>query len=159
ARTVKDYENIIARLRALPRLVDQTIALMQEQLAGGLAQPAIVVDLILAQLDAQRGAAPDDSPLLAAFRRFPDGIPPAERDRLTAEAKAAYVQQFVPSWTRLEAFFRGTYRDGVRPGPGFGTLANGTDAYRLMARTYTTTGLTPGDIHDLGLEEVARIDR
>ena len=159
ARTVKDYENVVARLRALPPYVDQTIALMREQLAEGLAQPAIVVDLILAQVAAQRGAAADDSPLLAAFRRFPDEIPGGERARLIAEAKAAYEQQFVPSWARLEAFFRDTYRGRVRAGAGIATIRNGADVYRLMARTYTTTSLSPQEIHELGLREVARIDK
>src|SRR5262249_32779536 len=74
ARTVKDYENIIARLRALPAYIDQTIDLLREELAAGLAQPAIVVDLTLDQIVAQREASPEESPLLIAFRRFPSDI-------------------------------------------------------------------------------------
>ncbi len=158
ARTVKDYENIISRLRALPRYVDQTIDLMREQLAAGLAQPAIVVDLICDQLAAQRGHAAGSSPLLAAFARFPDDMPRADRDRLTAQATAAYDEAFVPSWKRLEAFFKDTYRRQARPEVGLSSIPEGTNAYRLMARTYTTTRLSPEEIHEIGLQEVARID-
>ena len=158
ARSVRDYENVIARLRALPKYVDQNIELMREQLSAGLAQPAIVVDLVLEQIAAQHAASPEVSPLLAAFRRFPDDIPGAERQRLRAEATAAYEQQFVPSWKRLESFFRDTYRPQARPGVGLGSMRGGAEAYRLMARTYTTTRMSPQEIHQVGLDEVARID-
>src|SRR5687768_6975085 len=98
ARTVKDYENIIARLRAVPAYVDQNIALMREQLAAGLAQPPIVVDLVLEQVAAQRRPAAADSPLLAAFRQFPADVPAAEHQRLREQAIAAYDQQFAAAW-------------------------------------------------------------
>jgi uncharacterized protein (DUF885 family) len=158
ARTVKDYENIIARLRAVPRYVDQSIDLMREQLAAGLAQPAGVVDLILDQLAAQSRPSAEASPLLAAFGRFPEDISAADQARLRTQAVAAYQQQFVPSWNRLESFFRDTYRRQVRPQIGIGSIGNGANAYRLLARTYTTTRMTPEEIHQLGLQEVARID-
>ena len=102
ARSVKDYENIIARLRALPTYVDQTIDLMREQLSQRLAQPAIVVDLMLDQVMAQSRPFASDSPLLAAFRQFPAAVPSADQERLRAQARAAYDQQFIPSWKRLE---------------------------------------------------------
>ena len=75
ASTVLDYENIVARIRALPSYVDQAIAQIQEHVDAGLTQPAMVVDLMLEQLAAQRSAPPQESPLLAAFQRFPDAIP------------------------------------------------------------------------------------
>src|SRR5687768_9026976 len=82
SRTVRDYENILTRLRALPTLIDQSIDLMREQLAAGLAQPAIVVDLTLDQVTAQSRPPAGESPLLAAFRRFPNEIPASEQERL-----------------------------------------------------------------------------
>ena len=71
ARTVRDYENIIARLRALPAYVDQSIDLIREQLAAHRAQPAVVVNLMIDQVVAQASAPPDASPLLSAFKAFP----------------------------------------------------------------------------------------
>jgi uncharacterized protein (DUF885 family) len=70
---VKDYENIITRLRKLPAYIDQTIDLMREQLAAGLAQPVVVVDLMLDQIVTQSRASVEESPLLIAFRRLPRG--------------------------------------------------------------------------------------
>ena len=120
SRTVKDYENIITRLRALPAYIDQTIELLREQLAAGLAQPAIVVDLTLDQIVAQREASPEDSPLLIAFRRFPTDIAAADQQRLRTAARTAYARDFVASWRKLEAFLRETYRPQARREIGIG---------------------------------------
>lgn len=159
ARTVKDYENIVARLRALPVYIDQTIALMREQLDAGITQPAVVVDRIVEQLAAQSRPAALESPLLAALRTLPADMPAAARTRLTQEAIAAYELRFVPSWKRLESFFTDTYRGKVRSQVGLSSIPDGQAAYQLLARTYTTTRMTPEAIHQLGLAEVARIDR
>jgi uncharacterized protein (DUF885 family) len=159
SRTVKDYDNIIARLRALPAYIDQTIDLMREQLAAGLAQPAIVVDLMLEQVAAQSRATPDQSPLLVAFRRFPGDVASGDQDRLRSAARQAYEQQFVPSWRKLESFLRETYRPQSRNDASIGSLTNGRQAYAELIHFYTTTRLDAATIHQLGLDEVARIEK
>jgi uncharacterized protein (DUF885 family) len=157
SRDVKDYENIIARLRALPAYAEQTMALMREQMEAGLAQPAVVIDLTLDQLTAQARPPAIESPLLGAFTRFPDAIGAADQGRLRAQAIAAYEQQFVPSWKRLEAFLRDTYRPRARPQIGLSSLPNGAAGYAQMIRFYTTTSMTAAEIHEIGLREVTRI--
>jgi uncharacterized protein (DUF885 family) len=159
ARTVKDYENIIARIRALPVYIDQTTGLMREQLAAGLAQPAIVVDLTLDQVAAQSRMTAPDTPLLAAFRRFPSEIAAADQDRLREQARTAYEQQFVPAWKRLETFLRDTYRKQARPQTALSSLPNGRAAYAALIHSYTTTRMTPEQIHQIGVQEVARIEK
>jgi len=159
ARTVKDYEDIITRLRALPTLVNQSIEMMREQLAAGLAQPAIVVDLTLDQVAAQSKPPAGESPLLAAFRRFPNQIPSNEQERLRAQAYAAYDQQFVSSWKRLETFLRDTYRKQARPQTALTSLRDGRAGYATLIHAYTTTRMTAEQIHQLGLQEVARLEK
>jgi uncharacterized protein (DUF885 family) len=159
SRTVQDYENILTRLRALPTLIDQAIALMREQLAAGLAQPAIVVDLTLDQVTAQSRPAAGESPLVAAFRRFPNAIPSSEQERVRAQAYAAYDQHFVTSWKRLETFLRDTNRPQARPQTALTSLKDGRAAYAALIHAYTTTRMTAEQIHQLGLQEVARIEK
>ena len=158
-RTIKDYEKIITRLRALPTLINQSIDLMREQLAAGLAQPAVVVDLTLDQVTAQSKPAAGESPLLAAFRRFPSDIPSSEQARLRVQAYTAYDQQFVPSWKTLETFLRDTYRTQARPQTALISLKDGRAAYAALIHAYTTTRMTAEQIHQLGLQEVARIEK
>jgi uncharacterized protein (DUF885 family) len=158
ARTVRDYENIIARLRALPTYIDQSIELLREQLAVGRAQPASVVNLMLDQVVAQGSASADESPLLASFRTFPAGIGSDDQDRLRRDARSAYEQAFAPSWKRLATFLRDDYLKGARPQVGLGTMPDGARAYASLIRNYTTTRMATSDIHQLGLTEVARIE-
>ena len=159
ARSVTDYENIIARLRALPTYIDQTIALVREQIAAGLVQPEVVVDRVIDQVQAQSRPAATESPLLAAFTRVPAEISAADQQRLRQQAFAAYEQQFVPSWKRYEAFLRDEYRPTARPQIALTTVPGGRQLYEQAVRFHTTTSLTPEQIHELGLNEVARIDR
>jgi uncharacterized protein (DUF885 family) len=159
SRTVKDYDNIIARLRTVPALINQSIDIMREHLAAGLAQPAIVVDLTLDQVTAQRKPSASESPLLAALRRFPDEIPAAQQERLRSQAYAAYDQHFVSSWKTLETFLRDTYRKQARSQTALTSLRDGRAAYAALINAYTTTRLTPEQIHQLGVQEVARIEK
>jgi uncharacterized protein (DUF885 family) len=159
ARTVADYENILARLEALPRYVDQTIALAREQMGSGLTQPQIAVDLMLDQIAAQRQYPAATSPLLAAFRRFPDSVSRVDRERLGARATAVYETAFVTSWTRLEAFLRTTYRPQARADVSLSSLPAGRQAYAALIRYYTSTRMTADAIHQRGLDEVMRIEQ
>ena len=157
--TVGDYENILARIRALPAYVDQHMELYREQLDAGLAQPALVVDLVAGQVAAQSSGPAAESPLLAPFRRMPASIPPGDQQRLLAAASAAYTGDFVPSWKKLEAFLRDTYRPRARREIAVTSLAGGDKAYATLVRTFTTTRMTAKEIHELGLREVERLDR
>jgi uncharacterized protein (DUF885 family) len=158
ARTIRDYENIIARLRRLPAYIDQNIALMREQIGAGRVQPAIVVDLMLEQVAAQGRTAPAASPLLGAFQRFPAEIAAADQQRLLTQATAAYTQQFVPSWKKLETFLRSTYRPRARRQIAVTSLRSGRELYATALRYHTTTAMTAEQIHELGVQEVARIE-
>src|SRR5688572_16697981 len=147
AATVADYENIVARLRALPAMIDQTISQVQEHVDAGMTQPAVVVDLVLDQLAAQRQAAPFESPLLAAFVSFPDAIPASAQRRLRAQAVAAYGDAFVPAWTRFETYLRDQYRPKARTQPGLSGWKDGQTAYARLIKHYTTTSGSPQEIH------------
>ncbi len=152
ARTVRDYENIVARLRALPAYVDQSIDLIREQLAAQRAQPAVVVNLMIDQVVAQASASPDASPLLAAFKSFPSEISAAEQNRLRTDARTAYSEQFVPSWKRLESFLRDTYLKQARPEIGI------EHDYRWCARIREPDSRVHDDSYAGGRDPSARLE-
>jgi uncharacterized protein (DUF885 family) len=138
--------------------IDQYIALLREQIVARRTQPQVVVDLVLEQVAAQRRMSAADTPLLAAFRQF-SGIRAADQKRLLSAAMTAYEQKFVPSWTRLETFLRGTYRRRARTRIAVTSLPGGRALYDAAVRFHTTTSMTPEEIHRLGLNEVARIEQ
>ena len=159
ARTPRDYQNLLARLRGVPVYVDQNIALLDEAVARGLTQPGMVVDLVAAQLNGQIAQDRNRTALLAAFRQFPAAIPAAEQASLRAQAEDVYEHQFLPAWRKYRDYLTGTYLHNARAGIGLGSIRDGAHDYNILVRLYTTTNNTPEEIHKLGLGEVDRIER
>ncbi|HEX2222792.1 MAG TPA: DUF885 domain-containing protein [Thermoanaerobaculia bacterium] len=156
AQTPADYRDILARLRALPRYVDQTIALLEKGLANGVTPPRVTLRDVPGQVAALI-VKPQESELLQAFQKFPPGFPDAERRRMTREAVAVYDREIVPSLQKLHRFLEETYVPGCRESIGMGSLPDGEAWYAYHVRRHTTTDLTPQEIHEIGKAEVARL--
>jgi uncharacterized protein (DUF885 family) len=157
AATVADYENIVARLKAAPVLIDQTIALMREGLSLGMTPPQITFRDVPGQIEAQVVDDPLKSPLLEPFAKWPAGVPTADRARLTQAATAAYADAVRPAFKRLHEFVVSTYLPACRTTLGASALPKGAEWYAYNVRWHTTTGRTPKEIHEIGLAEVKRI--
>jgi uncharacterized protein (DUF885 family) len=157
AQTVKDYEDRIARIRAIPALVNGMIEAAEEARAKGMIPPRVVIDRLIGQLDTQRKATPEQSPLLAAFRKMPESIPPAEQQRLRQAATQAYTQAFQPAWQRYRSFVADSYTPEPRTTLSIADLPDGKANYAFLVRERTTTDLTPEQIHETGKREVERI--
>jgi uncharacterized protein (DUF885 family) len=155
--TVKDYEQWLKRIGTIDMLVDQNIALMREGMQRGLMPPKIILQRVPPQLDKQIVADPVQSPFYEAFAKMPDSIPAAEQARLQAAARDAISKKVVPSYTKLKQFIVNDYLPKCRESVGLWDTPNGVARYAELARSYTTTNLTPDEIHEIGLKEVARI--
>jgi uncharacterized protein (DUF885 family) len=158
AFTVKDCENIIARLHAVPAYVDQNIAVLNEAIERGLTQPKIVADLVTDQLKSQVAQDAATSPLLEFLKKMAANIPEAERARLRKQATDAFENDFRPAWRKYLDYMQTTYAAHVRPGIGVASLKNGKEDYAILIRRLTTTNATPEEIHKIGEAEVARIE-
>jgi uncharacterized protein (DUF885 family) len=159
AFTVKDCENIIARLHAIPAYADQNIAIMNEAVERGITQPKIVADLIIAQLKIQTAQDASNTPLLEFLKKMPSSIPEAERERLRKQATDAFENDFRPAWRKLLEYMQTTYSARVRPSIGIASLRDGKEDYAILIRRLTTTNSTPEEIHKIGLSEVDRIEK
>ena len=158
ARTVRDYGNILARLRAIPAYVDQNIGIMDEAIASRMMQPRAVADLVVQQLTTQMNQDAEHSHLLDSFRKFPSNIPAAEQQRLRSEATEAYNQQFLPAWRKLHDYMVNTYTPHVRGSVSLSSIPGGREDYAILVRRLTTTNMKPEEIHSLGELEVKRIE-
>jgi uncharacterized protein (DUF885 family) len=156
-RTVQDFENRLARLRAFPRAVDQTIALLGKGLAAGITPPRVTLRDVPGQVDKLLTADPLKSPVLESFQGIPETIPAAGRERLRGEALRVFESQVAPALRKLRAYLAETYVPGARESIAMSGLPDGKAWYAYLLRTNTTTNLTPEQIHQLGLSEVRRI--
>ncbi len=157
AESVSDYEDILARLNGLPVVIGQTIALMQEGLRHGDTPPKITLTGVPKQFEDQIFANPMESPLLRAFRKFPERVPPAEQERLRKRAAVAYSQEVVPAFRKIHDYLVSAYIPACRETIAMSALPDGAAHYAYNVRWQTTTNLTPQQIHELGLSEVKRI--
>jgi len=154
--TREDYENLIARLKGVAPLVDQTMALMEQGLAAGLTPPRITMRDVPGQVEADRGD-PLTSPMLEPFTKWPASIAAADRADLTARATAAYREGIGPAFKRLRDFLVTRYIPACRETTAASTLPNGAAMYAYNVKWHVTTNDTPQQIHDIGLAEVKRI--
>ena len=155
--SVKDYEDWIARLRSFPVYLEQTEALMREGVRARVVHARVTMQRLPAQLDKQIVAMPEASPFYKPLRSFPASVPEPERERLRAQARAAIAAGVIPGFRRFKQFFTAEYLPACFEQVGAWQLPDGERYYAFLARKFTTTKLTPGEIHEIGLKEVARI--
>lgn len=153
----RDYRDWLARMRALPKAIDQTIALMREGVKAGNVPPRVLMQRVPAQIAAQIVDDPAASPFYRPFAKFAAGVPESERAALQAEARKVVAEQIVPAYRKLQTYFNDDYLPKTRAGIAVADLPNGKAYYDFLAGYYTTTGLSADAIHDIGVKEVARI--
>jgi uncharacterized protein (DUF885 family) len=156
-KSAKDYEDLIARLKAVPALVDQNIALLQKGLEEKFTPPRITLRDVPQQVLNLLVKEPLESPMLAPFKEMPASVPEADRARLRQAAIDAFTQKVEPAFQKLHDFLAAKYLPGARETIGAGQLPNGDKLYAFTTRQQTTTDLSPAQIHAIGLAEVKRI--
>jgi uncharacterized protein (DUF885 family) len=156
-RSVADYEDILARLEALPTYVEQQQALLQEGLMRGYTPPKLMLRDVPKQIADLIPADALASPLLEPFKNFPVEIPEHDRARLTSRAKEIYGTRLVPAFQKLHDYIVSSYLPACRESIAATALPKGAEAYAFHVRWQTTTNLTPQQIHEIGLSEVKRI--
>ncbi|HEX2803086.1 MAG TPA: DUF885 family protein [Sphingomicrobium sp.] len=153
-----EYRRYIARMRDIPRYFDEQIANMRAGLDRGFSVPRVTLkgrDSSVAQFI---DAGVEESPFFKPFETMPSTISESEQHALRAEASAAIEQSVIPAYRRLLAFIRDEYTPKSRNTISAQALPDGDSFYRSQVREYTTLDLSPEEIHQLGLKEVARID-
>lgn len=159
-KTAKDYRNYIARLNDVPRYFDQQTENMRAGLKRGFSVPRAVLDgreVSIATVAELKD--PTQSPLYAPFKKLPASIPAAEQAELQAQARQAISASVVPAFAKLRTFFVGEYVPQARTTLAAEALPDGKAYYQQQIHEYTTLDLTPQQIHEIGLKEVARIQK
>ena len=155
--TVKDHENWLARIDAMPAIFDTAIANMKEGIAKGVVQPKVLMQKVLPQLDALIQDKAEATIFWGAVAKIPADASEADRTRLTEAYRAAIDAKLMPSYRTLRAFIADEYLPAARDTVSLSALPDGEAWYAFNAKNSTTTDLSPAEIHDIGLAEVARI--
>ncbi|HWX01911.1 DUF885 domain-containing protein [Collimonas sp.] len=152
----KDYRNYLARLRALPKYVDGVIAQLQQGVKSGWVAPKVTMSVVPGQLQ-EFVAKLDSSPLAAPFKDMPASIPAAQRMQLARQGQLLLQQDIAPAFRKLDAYVRNVYLPACRDSIAASSLPGGPAYYAFKVKENTTTSMTPQEIHQIGVQEVARI--
>ncbi len=155
--TVKDYKDYVARLKQIPRALEETTVQMRNGMRDGLMPPKILLVQVVEQAETIAKQKPEESPFAQPLSRFPKNFSDADRKRLRAGVSAAVRDHVLPAYLKFTGFVRDEYAPKGRTDIGVWALPDGAERYARAVRTMTTTHMTPEEIHQLGEREVERI--
>jgi uncharacterized protein (DUF885 family) len=154
--SVKDYDDWIARLHAIPKAFSQVTVNMSIGMEDQRVPPRFLLEKVLDQVKQLANQKPEDSPLALPLKKFPASIPPAEQQRIKTEMLDAIGKEVLPAYLRFARFLEVSYIPAGRDKPGISALPDGAKYYQFLIRRTTTTNLTADKIHQIGLDEVKR---
>lgn len=157
---IADYERWVERLESFGSYADGELATLQEAVAKDRVQPRIITERMIEVVAIQPllHQDPEKSPFYEPFTQGEQKFGREPRfQALKERAKKAITSQVQPAFVRLLKFLKGPYLEASPKEIGLSRLRGGDKAYRFLVRRYTTTTLSPDEIHQLGLKEVSRI--
>ncbi len=153
--TPRHYADYVSRIEHVPRVIDEQIAQMRLGMKAGRVPPKIVLGNAAAQALAQATPEIEKNPELSPFYK-PFASSDVGRDA-AARAREAISKGIVPAYRKLAKFLTEEYEPAGRATLGISEGVDGPEAYAYQLKWHTTTGMSPEQVHQRGLEEVARI--
>ena len=156
-RTPDHYDDYIARMRAIPAYFEQQQGHMRAGIDRGFTLPRVTLEGYEDTISAHIVDDPQDSAFWAPFEEVPASVGEMDRERILTDAEAAITDAVVPAYQGFHDFFVGEYLPGARETIGASDLPDGQAYYEEQVRWFTTLDVTPQEVHEIGLSEVARI--
>jgi uncharacterized protein (DUF885 family) len=156
-KTVADYENALKRHAGYVVLLDRAIGRFKEGEAAGVFETKMTIKNVIEQFDTQLKQPVEESPFYQPVKKFPADLSQADKTRLEAAYRAAIANDIYPAMKNLRDYLEASYLPKARDGYGLMYMKGGKELYAYMVQSTTTLPLTPEEIHQTGLSEVARI--
>ena len=156
--TVKDYDDYVVRLGNFPKQMEDTMDNMRAGMKDGLMPPKFLLEKVVVQAETVGKSDPEKSPFAQPLAKMPASFSDADRKRIHDAVVGAVRDKVNPEFMKFTAFVRDDYAPKGRLDPGVWALPDGAERYAYLVKTSTTTSMTPEEIHQLGLKEVARIE-
>ncbi|MGA9811129.1 MAG: DUF885 family protein [Terriglobales bacterium] len=157
-KSVKDYDDYLSRLHQVPSMLDQVTANMRQGMKDRLMPPRYLLEKVVPQTLEIANTEADASPFSKPVKSFPPGISADDQTRMRAAVLAAINGEILPAYKRFATFVSNDYAPHGRTEPGVGALPDGGERYRFEVKAMTTTDLTPEEIHQIGLKQVAETE-
>ena len=156
--SIQDYYDWLSRLNIFSENIDNFIEINKQGLSKGITQPKMITESVIVQIDAIIESEIDKNPYMKVFIEADSNlISNAEKDELVIKAKEVVNNKIIPAYINLNNFLKNQYLPNLRSSIGISDVPGGKEYYEYLARFYTTTNLTPDQIHEIGLDEIKRI--
>ncbi|MGH8127145.1 MAG: DUF885 domain-containing protein [Gammaproteobacteria bacterium] len=155
--SLADYQNWLKRLQTFGAYLQAYTQRLQQAVNKGITQPRIVMQRVPAEIEGAISKDPTKSGFYAPFKQMPSTIPTGEQAKLRAAAKQAITHVVNPAYEKFATFFKTVYLPHARKQIGVSSLPDGKTYYTYLVKHFTTTNMTPQQIHELGLKQVKRI--
>ena len=156
--TKDDYFDWLSRLKQFPANIINSLEINKEGLSKGITQPKLITQGVVTQIDAILNSDIENNPYLKVFLEADESIISVdEKNQLIQEAKDLIINEINPAYEELNLFLKNEYLTKSRDSIGIGDVPGGRKHYEYLAKYFTTTNLTPDEIHQIGLDEIERI--
>ncbi|HIN80646.1 MAG TPA: DUF885 domain-containing protein, partial [Planctomycetes bacterium] len=156
-RSSDDIKNYLSRLRQVPQVIDGTIGILERAVEIGFLPPRVTLEGVEEQLVSQLEGKPEDSLFYLPLKAPPEGVEGEVLEELRREGIEVLEEVVRPAFLRLLEHFKEEYRPFARSSIACSDYPPGIDFYEHRIRVHTTTFKSAQEIHQLGLDEVARI--
>ena len=156
-KTVQDYENWLIRLDGYLEWLAASKVKMKEGMDKGWTLPKSLIKKVLPQLETMTTTDLDQHLFYSPIRKFPDSFSAEDKEKLSARYADKVLNKIVPTYQELHNFMAAEYSDAARTSSGISAVEGGKNYYAHAIKKYTTTEMSAEEIHQLGLDEVARI--
>ncbi|NMH27139.1 DUF885 domain-containing protein [Flavobacterium silvaticum] len=156
-KTVKDYRDFLARMDKFSAWVDSAMVYMKKGIEQKATLPKALTVKITPQFEAWISDKPQDNFFYTVIKKMPADFPEKDKKELADGYAKTIAEKLVPKFREMIAFLKGDYLKASRSTSGYGALSFGKEAYETYVKQWTTTDMTPDEIHELGLKEVARL--
>lgn len=156
-KTEKDYQNFNKRMELYAVWIDSAIVYMKRGVEKGVVLPKTLTIKIIPQFDDMVSPKIEDNLFYTTIKTMPSSFTDAQKDAIKKEYTATINEKLIPQFKKMSAFLKSDYLPASRTISGIGSLPSGENLYKVYVKQWTTTNMSPEEIHKLGLSEVARI--
>ena len=156
--SIQDYYDWLSRLNIFSENINNFIEINKEGLSKGITQPKMITESVIVQIDAIIDSEIDKNPYMKVFMEADSSLmSKSEKDELVIKAKEIVNNKIIPAYKNLNNFLKNQYLPNSRNSIGISDVPGGKEYYEYLTKFYTTTDLTPDQIHEIGLNEIKRI--
>lgn len=156
-RTEKDYRNFLKRMELYSVWIDSAMIYMEKGIQKRIVLPKVLTEKMIPQFEEQVTTNVEDNLFYSTIKTMPASFSEEVKTALKEEYTKVITEKLVPQYQKMTRFLKDKYLPASRASSGIGSLPGGKDLYAVYVKQWTTTNMSPDEIHELGLKEVARL--